>query len=111
MYLRNLLLRILIGTVVIVILGYASYRIYPLFSGPKIEITSPLKGEAITGNIIKIKGVVKRAKEVKIFDRIINLDPEGNFEEDIIKQEIYTDIVVTAKDKYGRVVTTSFFVQ
>ena len=54
MYLRNLLLRILIGTVITVVVGYASYRIYPLVSGPQILVTSPSKGEVTVGNIIKI---------------------------------------------------------
>lgn len=111
MYLRNLLIKILIGTVVTVVLSYAAYRVYPLVSGPKILITSPTKGETVIGNIIKIKGVVKRAKEVKIFDRVITLDPEGNFEEDIVKQDTYTDIIITAKDKYGRITTYKSFVQ
>jgi hypothetical protein len=95
----------------IVVLGYSTYRIYPLISGPKITIISPSKGEVVSSEVIKIKGIALRAKEVKVFDRIISIDPEGNFEEEIIKQHPYTDVIVTAKDKYGRIATQKLFVQ
>jgi hypothetical protein len=111
MYLRSLLIKILISAIVLGVLVYSSYRLYPIISGPKIKIDSPENAQVITDKIIQIKGNISRAKEVKIFDRIINLDPEGNFEENILRQDVFTDIIITAKDKYNRIVTQKIFVQ
>lgn len=111
MYLRNILIKIIWGVVLVFIFSYAGYKLYPLISGPKIEISTPIKGDIVDGNIIKIKGRVLRAKEIKIFDREINVDPSGYFEESIVKQDTFTNIAITASDKYGRTVTEKYFVQ
>jgi hypothetical protein len=101
----------MLAIIIAIVLGYSAYSLYPLVSGPSIEITSPKPGEKIESNVIKIKGVIKRAKEVKIFDRVISIDPEGNFEEEIVRQDAYTDIVITVKDKYGRVINKKIFAE
>jgi hypothetical protein len=111
MHLRSLLQKISIGIVLTFVITYGGYKLYPIISGPKIEIISSEKDEVTGGKMIKIKGNVLRAKEVRIFDREISLDPNGYFEENIISQDIFTNIVITATDKYGRVVTEKYFVE
>jgi hypothetical protein len=111
MYLRSILLKILVSIILLFIVSYGAYKLYPIVSGPKIEIISPQKGEVVATNIIKIKGRVLRAKEVKIYDREISLDPNGYFEENVVRQDLFTNIVISAKDKYGRVKIEKYFVQ
>lgn len=115
MYLRNILQKIIISVIILFIVIFAGYKLYPIISGPKIEIISTEKSKAenaVAGNeLIIIKGRVLRAKEIKIFDRKINVDPKGYFEEEVVSQDMFTNIIITAKDKYGRVVTEKYFVQ
>jgi hypothetical protein len=116
MYLRNILYKAGISVIILFVAIYAMYKLYPIIAGPKIEITSTQKSDpnalgANEGELLIVKGKVSRAKEIKIFDRKINVDSEGNFEEEIIIQDLFTKIVITAEDKYGRVVTREYSVQ
>ena len=115
MHLRNILQKIIISVVILFIVIYGGYKLYPIVSGPKIEIISTEKSKAkddkANSKLLTIKGRVLRAKEIKIFDRKISVTPDGYFEENIVAQDIFTNIVITAKDKYGRVTTEKYFVQ
>lgn len=113
MQLRNILQKIIIFVVILFIVIYGGYKLYPIVSGPKIEIISTEKSKdtKVDSKLLTIKGRVLRAKEIKIFDREISVTPDGYFEENIVAQDIFTNIVITAKDKYGRVTTQKYFVQ
>lgn len=88
---------------IIVIIIYASSRIFNFISGPRIKIYSPLPGQIIKTPTYTITGNIKNAKSIKINGKEISIDEKGNFEEEIILKSPYTLIVIDAVDKYGKV--------
>lgn len=100
MYLQIILKRIFLGLFILVTLAYIIYSLIPILSGPQIVIEkSDVEGEA---NLVEISGLTKRAKELKIFDRVAELDQNGRFNEIILKQDPYTEVIITATDKWGK---------
>lgn len=92
---------IIFGVLIIAII-YGIFRLYPVFSGPKIIINSPKVGEKVDGPTIKITGIILRAVETKIQGNNIKIDKNGNFSENVIISYPYTTVVIEAKDKYNK---------
>jgi hypothetical protein len=111
MYLQKLLKIILTSVLVIFIISYAGYKLYPLIKGPEIIIYTPKNGDRVSGGLVEIKGVVSRAKYIKLFDREIYTNQKGEFTEKMIKQNTYTDIIITATDRFGRTVSEKLWVE
>lgn len=102
MHLGNILLKGIIFIIISIIVSYSAYRIYPLIAGPEITILTPKNGDKIMGEIINITGTTKRVRSLKIFDREIPIDPNGNFHTSIIKQYPHTSIIMNASGYYGK---------
>lgn len=96
---------------IILIISYAGYKLYPLIIGPEIIIYKPSIGQNIDGNLVEISGVVLRAKTLRIFDREIIVNQKGEFSETIAKQKNYTDIILSATDRFDRVVVKKLWVE
>ena len=111
MYLQKLLKIISYVFFIILIVSYAGYKLYPLIIGPEIVIYKPSIGENIDGNLVEVSGMVLRAKTLKIFDREIIVNQKGEFSETIAKQKNYTDIVLSATDRFDRVTTKRLWVK
>ncbi|MEA4910574.1 MAG: hypothetical protein VB008_00585 [Candidatus Elulimicrobiales bacterium] len=84
------------------ILVYFSFKIFNYFTGPKIEILSPLPYETISGETFFIHGNVKNARNIYLNGREISINEKGDFEEELISKEPYTLVVIHAIDKYNK---------
>lgn len=94
----------------IIIVCYSLFRLYPIVLGPTINITSPQYGESVSTSTFIVTGIVKRAKEVKIEDRSILIDQNGNFSQNFVFVYPYTILNISATDSWGRTVTKKLLV-
>jgi hypothetical protein len=94
----------------VIIICYSLFRLYPILRGPTIEIISPKYGEAVSTSTFEMIGIVKRAKEVKIEDRQILIDQEGNFRQNFVFVYPYTILNISATDSWGRTVNKQLLV-
>lgn len=86
----------------IVVVGYGLFRVYPFFMGPVITIYSPADGDEVGSSTFQVSGKVERAKEIKLQGRIITIDTEGLFTETLVTHAPYTILVLEATDSYGK---------
>lgn len=90
-----------------VILFYAYYQSRAILEGPQISLVSPTEGETSTSSLIKVYGVAKHAKSLTLDGRQIFIDLNGNFFEQLLLQDGYNIMELTAKDAEGREVRKS----
>lgn len=91
---------------VIIVVGYGVFRIYPFLMGPVITIYYPKDGEEVGTSTFQISGKVERAKEIKLQGRPITINTEGLFTETLVTHSPYTILVIEAVDTYGKKVQT-----
>ena len=87
---------------VIVVVGYGLFRIYPFLMGPVITIYSPVDGEEVSSSTFQVSGKVERAKEIRLQGRLISINTEGLFTETLVTHSPYTILVLEAVDTYGK---------
>jgi hypothetical protein len=100
--LRKRLEIIFIGLLIFVAVVYASFRAYPLVSGPSITVYSPADGEYVASTTFEISGRVMRANIITLQGKPITIDTEGHFTETLVAQAPYTILVLVATDAYGK---------
>lgn len=89
---------------------YGCWRIYPLISGPKITVSSPIDGEMVSSTTFQVLGHVSHVKNISLQGRPIPVDKNGNFAEIIVGQKPYTKIVFNATDFYDKTITKTITV-
>jgi hypothetical protein len=92
----------IISSVLLLLIGYTSYEIQRLFSGPQIHISYPDNGSLISNSLITITGSTENIKDISFNDRKIFIDEKGNFNEKMLLSYGYNVIVIRANDKFGR---------
>lgn len=100
MYIQNIIKRTLLGIFAFGVIGYALYATTPLLSGPQITINS--QEDSANNEVITIRGIAKRTKELHIFDKLVDMNEDGEFSEYIIKHDLYTVVIIKATDKWGK---------
>ncbi len=69
---------------IVIVLGYALFATHDFIIGPTITLSEPQNGATFTRPDIRIKGVVKRIKDITLNGRSITIDDKGNFSETIL---------------------------
>jgi hypothetical protein len=95
----------LLGSLVLVAVGYGAFRAYPLIAGPSITVYAPHDGDYVASTTFEVSGLVKRATIIRLQGRPITIDTEGRFTETLVAQYPYTILVLEAEDAYGETVT------
>lgn len=96
---------LIVVLVVLFIVGYAYFRSESLILGPKIEIESPVNGETLENQLVKIEGRAARIATIFMNGRQIFTDQSGHFSEPLLLSYGYNIIKLTAQDKFGRSVS------
>lgn len=86
----------------ICLFGYGAYEIWNYATGPKIIVTSPADGVAVSESLISIEGQVKNTKQITLDDRPIVVDEAGNFSEKILLSYGYNVLELKAEDRFGK---------
>lgn len=102
MYAQQILKKIAIYIGIFLVAIYTIYRLYPYLLGPQIEIYEPKNGDQIASSTFKVSGKAIHSTHVKIFDKEIELNENGEFEDMLVLNPPYTILNITATDKTGR---------
>jgi len=92
---------VLFSVLFIFIIIYVFFRSRGLIFGVKIKNVNLTNGVKVTESIQRITGNAKNAIDLKLNDREISVDQQGNFDETISLFPGYNTINIIAKDKFG----------
>lgn len=101
------MIRYLIGAVLFILVGYGLIEAWPLITGPRLYITSPLDNASFTDGIVNVQGKVKNATTVTINGATQLQDQEGNFSSTLTFPRGGSILTFTATDRFGRTVTAT----
>ena len=93
---------IVITLFLICLFGYGAFEVWNYATGPKIIISSPANGSAVSESLITISGQGKNTKEITLNDRPIVVDESGNFNEKILLSYGYNVLELKAEDRFGK---------
>ena len=82
--------------------GYGAFEIWNYATGPKITITSPPNGMAVSESLIFVEGQIKNATQITLNDRPIVVDETGHFLEKILLSYGYNVLELKAQDRFGK---------
>ena len=99
-YRDSRLIRLGLTAFFIVVVGYAYFEGRALLYGPSIEI-SPRVME-VSDAYITISGVARRIASLSLNGTPISVTEEGVFEEGYVLSLGYNELVLDARDKYGK---------
>ncbi|NNM83855.1 hypothetical protein HKL94_01380 [Candidatus Parcubacteria bacterium] len=104
--------RYLIGTVLLILLGYGYMEALPLLTGPTLAIASPANNASFPGGIVDIQGVAGRAALLTLDGMPLLHDQNGEFSSTLTFPSGGSILTFTVTDRFGRTVrvTRSIFV-
>ncbi len=91
-----------IGLFLVILFGYGIYEVWNYAIGPRILISTPASGIAVSESLISIEGQVKNGKEISLNDRPIVVDQAGNFSEKVLLSYGYNVLMLKAEDRFGK---------
>jgi len=99
---RKLLKYILVGTVFLLIAGYAVFQSQNILQGAEISVSEPRDESVATTSILAIRGTALRAAHISLNDNPIFTDPAGNFSEKTALAPGTNIIKLQVEDRYKR---------
>jgi hypothetical protein len=93
---------IVIVLFLIALFGYGLYEVWDYATGPKIIITSPQNGAAVSESLITVAGQAKNTVKITLDDRPITVDEAGNFSEKMLLSYGYNVLELKAVDRFGK---------
>lgn len=99
-----------IGLLGLAILGFVGVKMYPLFHGPDIQISTLSDGATLHEAMIRISGKARYTKDLMIDGAVLPTAPDGSFDEKLVLNPGYNVIAVSAKDRFGTTRHTTYSV-
>lgn len=97
------LLKIIAGTaVILIVIGYASWRSTEYLRGPMLTINTPEDWDVIQASTTVVSGRVERVHEISLNGSQLSVDEDGNFSDILIVFPGNNIITITASDQFGR---------
>ncbi len=96
------MIRLVLGGLVILVLGYGAIEATPLMLGPAIRLSSPEDGFRADGGAVAITGVAKRAESLTLNDGTLLIDSTGTFSTSLTLPPGSAILTLTATDRFGR---------
>ena len=93
---------IIICLFLVCLFGYGAFEIWNYATGPRITVSSPANGVAVSDSLITITGQGKNTKEITLDDRPIVTDETGKFSEKILLSYGYNVLELKAEDRFGK---------
>jgi len=96
---------IIVSLVIVLIAGYSLFQARNIIRGPEINISSPSSGSTVHTPLVTIAGNADNISFITLNDRQIFVNSSGNFSEHLLLAPGYNVWTLSAKDKFGRVVS------
>ncbi len=87
---------------VLLIAGYVVWNARIYIAGPSIEIFNRVDNIEVVDNPLNIKGVAKNTSYIDINGRNITIDKNGYFDEQILLDEGFNQIIMNGRDRFGQ---------
>jgi hypothetical protein len=100
------LVTILMAVLVVAFFGLVLFNIKDMLFGAPFTVHAAADGSTINDSFLPITGSARHAKEISINNRIIGVDPQGNFADGVILSPGYNIVEVKEKDQFGKQKTT-----
>ncbi len=95
----------LVALATLVIILYATSRMWGFVRGPVLTIREPKNGATVPDTLLSIKGTGKNVTSLYLNGRKILLDDENAFNESLLLAYGYNILELEAHDRFNRTVT------
>lgn len=93
----------IVGTLVLIVLGYAAFNTRFIIQGPEIVLENGNEDSIVTKDkTLFLKGKILHSSFITINGRPIFVDESGNFNEKLLLSSGVSIIDIYAKDKFGK---------
>lgn len=99
------MMRILVGSVLILLIGYGTFKALPLLSGPSLSIDVPTNYTTFADGSVTISGVAHNTEALFLNGGPLLIDPEGRFFKTLLLPSGGAILTLTANDRFGRTIT------
>lgn len=99
------MIRILVGIVLILLVGYGSVKAWPLISGPSLSLDVPSNYTTFTDGKVTVSGVAHNTEALFLNGGALLIDPEGRFFKTLTLPSGGAILTLTANDRFGRSIT------
>ncbi len=93
---------IIISLVIFVVLGYIAFQYNSFFFGPRLEVISPKENVVVKNNILDVEGKTDPYATVLINSEESYVALDGTFKKTIYLFEGERQIIIDAKNRYGK---------
>ncbi|MBI4133599.1 hypothetical protein HY478_03220 [Candidatus Uhrbacteria bacterium] len=102
----------LIGTLLLLAIGYGSVEAWPLVAGPTLSVDSPIENAVYPDGTVSVSGTVARVARLTLNGNIVLHDQHGTFSSVLAFPRGGSILTLVATDRFGRTViaTRSIFV-
>ncbi len=99
------MLKYLITTALVLLIGYGLVEAWPLLAGPSLSITSPGNNASFPGGTLVIAGRALRAADLTLDGSPLLHDQDGTFSSTLTFPRGGSILTFEARDRFGRTVT------
>lgn len=99
---NQLVWKSLIGLVVLFVLVFVGFKLYPIVHGPAISIDTLVNGGTVEEPMVRISGIASFTRELIVNGESFALSPSGGFDEKLLLNPGYNIITVQGVDRYGK---------
>ena len=98
-------LRLGIGLVLLILIGYGGFKALPLLQGPELQITSPKEGETFTDGFVRVEGSALHTENLSLNGGTLLIDESGHFSTILVLPHGGAILSLTATDRFGKTET------
>lgn len=98
-------LRLGIGLVLLILLGYGGFKALPLLEGPTLVVTSPKEGETFADGFVRIQGTALHTENLALNGGTLLIDESGHFSTVLVVAHGGAILSLTATDRFGKTET------
>ncbi len=98
-------LRGILAVVLLALVAYGALEAFPLLSGPKLTIESPLPYTSGTEGFVSIEGLAKHTETLTLNGGSLLFDENDRFSQTLLLPRGSAILTLTATDRFGRSVT------
>lgn len=99
--------RSLVVLALVLSVGYGLVEAYPLLAGPALTLTSPTEHESYPDGMVRVAGTATRVTALSVNGSPLLPHEDGTFSATFAYPSGGTILTLVAKDRFGRMITTT----